>query len=104
MSTLSPVPLDRYEVSSDAGWFWYTFTLVPTEFCVRYFLHLDSPSQCAAIEINRQTILPANTSPSPVVDVTDYVALDENIVGFRLANPQESIGQIRLLPIACDEL
>jgi len=106
MLTLPPIRIYEHETipSTSDAWVWRTFSLEPTEFCVRYFLQLDSMPTYTAIEINGHIIVPADTTQSLTLDVTDFVALDENRLGFKLAQPSSKPGQIRLLPIACDEL
>jgi hypothetical protein len=85
-------------------WMRRTFTLEPTAFCVRYYLQIASMPPAAVITINDYTInLP--TTPAPyMLDVTDHVKLEDNVIAFRVTGVDGGFGHVCLLPIACDEL
>lgn len=106
MLTLPPIRIYEHETipSTDDTWVWRTFSLEPTEFCVRYFLQLDSMPAYTTIEINGHIIVSTVTTHSLTVDVTDYVTLEENKLAFKLVQLGVPLGKVRLLPISCDEL
>ena len=106
MSPLPPIILNNFhhEVTDTAVWVWQTFTLEPIGFCVRYFLQVDALPESAVVEINGHLITAPNNGHSLTIDVTHFVTLDENRLGFKFTKQPGAIGQIRLLPIPCDEL
>jgi len=86
------------------AWVWRTFTLEPTDLCVRYYLYIDSMPKVALIAINDHKINPLTTPPPYKLDVTDYVTLDENVIGFRVTGADGAFGHVHLQPVACDEI
>jgi hypothetical protein len=92
------------EFPQATAWVWRTFTLEATDFCVRYYLHVTLLPQVALIVINDHKIKPPTTPPPYILDVTDYVTLEENVIGFRVTGAGGTFGHIHLQAVACDEL
>lgn len=86
------------------AWVYRTFTLEATDACVRYYLHIASMPQVAFIAINDRKISPPSAPPPYKLDVTDYVTLGENVIGFRVTGAERAFGHVGLHPVACDEL
>jgi hypothetical protein len=109
MATLPAIPLDegwRFEAQADglAATARRTFWLEPAGFCVRYFLHIEAARQVVAVVINDHDIRVVPQDNGIIVDVTDYVALEENTIALRVAKQGGTFGGIRLQAVRCEDL
>jgi hypothetical protein len=91
---------------SGSDWFRRHVTLEPVADCVRYTLHIDTVPETLAIYVNGKKVGDARTKQTFKVDVTDYVALGENVLAMRLTPRSDNAGggfdKIRLQPAACE--
>jgi hypothetical protein len=86
------------------AWLHRGFSLEPMdEICLSYFLHIDSAPYKTRIYINEKHIA---TYSTPVkIDVTDYVWLEDNIIGIRVdCDTPGSFSEVYLQPVPCDQL
>jgi hypothetical protein len=104
--TLSQWSFDKRRSEGWRAWLQRSFRLEPTDFCVRYFLLIDTAPQGTDIFINDQSVAVytvGDDDPPFELDVTNYVALEDNTIAFRV--DCETVGQfagVRLLAVPCD--
>lgn len=95
-------------VQSGADWFRKWFTLHPTENCVRYLLVLERAPEYLTVYINGVNIgsVEAGTTKPLELDITERVALGENVLAMKLTSTTEKsggkFGRIYLKRIPCD--
>ena len=78
------------------------FFLEATDFCVRYILHIEAAPSGFTFGFNGQTISYEGNKPF-VVDVTNVVKLEGNIITFELpADTEGKFGAVYLEPVPCD--
>jgi hypothetical protein len=90
-----------------SAWFWREFDLEPTNYCVRYFLHIDStPGEISVIFLNRKEHVAVKQSGPLAIDVTDYVMLEGNKLSLRLdpstAQLDRKFSGVRLEAVPCE--
>lgn len=85
-------------------WLQRSFNVEPMdEICLRYFLHIDSAPRDSQVYINEKHI--ATYSAPFKIDVTDYLWLEDNIIGIRVdRDTPGNFGDIYLQPVPCDQL
>jgi hypothetical protein len=104
--SLAAWSFDRVRVSNWAAYLRRSFWLAPTASCISYFLYIDSAPAHTRIFINDHPsgdyVSPGPDDPPFEMDITLYVALGENEIGFRVAwdAPGHFIG-VRLQPVLC---
>ena len=108
MENLPAIPLDEdWQFDSQADDHVVTarqmFWLEPVDFCVRYFLHVDAEPQVVGVVLNGHDIEVVPQVGTLVLDVTDYVALEENTIALRVARQGGAFGGIRLQAVACED-
>ena len=80
----------------------HVFVLHPTDYCVNYLLQFDSLPDDTAIYINGER-LTVDSTVSNAIDITAYVALDDNEIVFLVeAGVDGTFAGVRLQPMACD--
>jgi hypothetical protein len=84
------------------AWLTRSFTLMPTDTCVRYYLHVVALPGVERITINDHEINLPTRHPPFRFDVTDFVTLGGNLIGFYAAGTG-AFGHIHLQPIPCDK-
>lgn len=95
-------------VQSGADWFRKWFTLHPTEACVRYVLVFERAPEHLMVYINGVNVgsLEAGTIKPLEMDITERVALGENVLAMKLTSTTEKSGgkfaRIYLKRILCD--
>ena len=81
-------------VQAGADWFRKHFTLDATEGCVRYWLIVERVPEHIALFINGVSVgkVEANSAKAPRVDVTEHVALGQNVLAMKLTSTTEKSG------------
>jgi hypothetical protein len=83
-----------------AAWLEKRFTLTPLDECVRYELRIESVPHGAQLSVNGRQ-LGVVTAPS-TLDITDYVALEDNRLAFRVeSGTTGAFGALRLVAVPC---
>lgn len=90
----------------DEGWgalLMTTFDLEMTEFCARYDLFIERAPGTVVLYINGRRMGEVDGSKPFTFDVTDYITLEDNRLGFRVHCADEgSFGTVKLLQFPCD--
>ncbi len=104
---LSDWSFDKTKVDNWACYLKRDFELESTEACINYYLLIDNAPAGAKIYISGQEVAeyqpPGMDDPPYELDITYYVALGENQLGFRVAC--DALGQfdgVRLQPVLCE--
>jgi hypothetical protein len=94
---------------SGTDWFRRHIELEPTEDCVRYFLRIERVPEQVVIYLNgtRVDSLSASENRPLHTDVTDFVALGENILALKLTYSSDksggAFGRVTLIQTPCEE-
>jgi hypothetical protein len=88
-------------------WLNRTFNLEPTDYCVRYYLHIDAtPGEISLAFSNTKDYLVEKQTGPMVIDVTDYVTLEGNNLSLRLdpstARLDGKFSGVRLEAVPCE--
>jgi len=106
--TLTQWSFDKRRAEGWMAWLQRSFRLDPTDFCVRYLLLIDSAPQKASIYVNDQHVADYNIGdddPPFELNVTYYVALEDNTIAFRVScDAMGQFARVRLQAIPCDDL
>jgi hypothetical protein len=90
----------------DGGWAAYlqhTFFLEPTDFCVSYFLQIESAPGNIVLFVNGRRLGQFDGSRPFSFDITDYVALEENSLALRVdCGGRGRFGRVYLQPVPCE--
>lgn len=107
VALLAEWSFDKRRTANWLAWLRRAFTLHPTGECVHYYLLIDSAPDTAAIYINGQAVglftPPGPDDPPFELDVTDFVALGQNELAFRLgAGAAGGFDNVRLQAVPCE--
>jgi len=82
------------------------FELAPVDFCARYLLHVDAAPGPLTI-ILRGEVVAHNVAAGALVDVTDFVSLDDNLLELRVDSDamlrEGRFGGVWLQAVPCEE-
>ncbi len=103
---LSAWTFDRRRVDNWAAWLQRSFTLRRLDYCVNYFLYVDSAPAGAEIHVNGQHAgvysPPGPDDPPFELDITRLLTLGENRIAFRVAwDMLGAFSGVRLQPVPC---
>ncbi len=106
VSLLADWSFDKVKVENWAAHLQRDFVLEATDDCVNYFLLIDSAPAGAKIYINGEAVAvyqsPGLDDPAYELDITNYVALGKNEIGFRVAwDASGTFSGVRLQPVRC---
>ncbi len=97
----------KNRVDNWAAWLKRSFQLEATDYCVNYFLYLDSAPAGTRIYLNGQQVAtytpPGLDDPPYELDITLNVALGANEIAFRVDwNAAGQFAGVRLQPVPCE--
>jgi hypothetical protein len=81
----------------------HLFYLEPTDFCVRYRLHVESAPGVVKLVINEREMGEFDGAYPFVCDVTDQVRLEDNLIYFQVAcSARGKFGAVYLEQVPCE--
>jgi hypothetical protein len=89
------------QIARKIGWLERTFNLPMQDECINYMLHIDGVPRDTQLWLNGRDFGEIEAPFS--ADVTDLVALEDNLIAFRvLRGARGKFGAVRLVAIPCD--